>query len=72
VNPLLQHLYLIRAQADLAIAAFEEVLGPIDPPAAPAGCPHPEDKRYDASTGGDTPSRWICGECLQTFEGALP
>ena len=70
MSAILSHLYLIRAQVDLAIAAAE---AGADGPAIVAGaCPHPDEKRYDATTGGDGPPKWICGVCLQTFEGALP
>lgn len=62
----LQQLYIIRAQVDLGIAQLEAG------PASGAVCPHPEEKRYDATTAGDSGSKWICGDCLQTFEGALP
>ena len=67
-HPLLQHLYLIKAQTDLAIAAFEEVLAPNAPPAALIGCPHPDEKQYDASTM-DKPNRMICGVCGLEYAG---
>jgi hypothetical protein len=67
-HPLIQHLYVIRAQVDLAIAAFEEVLAPIGSPAAPIGCSHPAEKVYDAATM-DKPNQVICGVCGLEFEG---
>lgn len=69
---ILQQLYIIRAQVELGIAQIEAGLLPDGAAAVPGACPHPEDKRYDATTGGDSGHKWICGACLQTFEGALP
>jgi hypothetical protein len=67
-----QHLYILRAQVELGIAQLEAG-GPASPAAAAGGvCPHPDEKRYDATTAGDSGSKWICGDCLQTFEGAIP
>lgn len=65
----LQQLYIIRAQVELGIALLEAAA-----PAAggPGACPHPAEKRYDATTAGESGDKWICGDCLQTFEGALP
>lgn len=73
MNPeaVLQQLYIIRAQVDLGIALLEGGAPRPDVPIAGV-CPHPEDKRYDATTAGDGPHKWICGDCLQTFEGAIP
>lgn len=71
---LVQQLCIIRAQVDLWIAQLEPG-GPAAPAPAPAAgvvCPHPEEKRYDATTAGDSGSKWICGDCLRTFEGTIP
>jgi hypothetical protein len=61
----LQHLYMVRAQVDLAIATLERV-----PLAEDEGCPHPEDKRVDASVMDGSGPRWKCLLCDQEFEGA--
>lgn len=64
----LRQLYIMRIAVE---AAIEELEGATPLP-VPGTCPHPEDKRYDATTAGDGPHKWICGECLQEFEGMLP
>lgn len=60
----LQHLYMVRAQVDLAIAAVEGVEQP-----AAVGCQHPEDKRVDASVMDGSGPRWKCLLCDAEFEG---
>ncbi len=67
-----QQLYILRAQIELGIAQLEAGGPAPTAPAAGVVCVHPEEKRYDATTGGDTGSKWICGDCLQTFEGTIP
>jgi hypothetical protein len=61
---LLQHLYLVRAQVDLAIAAAEEIERGGDR----GGCPHPAEARVDASVNGE-PSRFYCRACDQEVAG---
>jgi hypothetical protein len=61
----LQHLYMIRAQVDLAVAALEGEQIPVA-----TGCLHPEDKRMDASVMDGTGPRWKCLLCDAEFEGA--
>lgn len=59
---LLQHLYMVRAQVDLAIAAAEADLP------QPIGCDHPLEARLDATTGGGPP-RFLCRVCEQEIDG---
>lgn len=61
---LLQHLYLVRAQVDLAIAAAEELEGGGDR----GGCPHPAEARLDTSTAGN-PQTFHCLACDQEVQG---
>lgn len=60
----LQHLYMVRAQVDLAIATLEGV-----PPAEDEGCPHPEEKRVDATVMDGSGPRWKCLVCDAEFAG---
>jgi hypothetical protein len=61
---LLQHLYLVRAQVDLAIAACEELEGRGES----GGCTHPAEARLDTSTAGN-PQMFHCLACDQEVEG---
>jgi len=61
---LLQHLYLVRAQVDLAIAACEEIEGRGES----GGCPHPAEARLDTSVAGE-PARFYCRACDEEVAG---
>lgn len=61
---LLQHLYVVRAQVDLAIAAAEALEGG----GASGGCPHPAEARVDASVNGES-ARFYCRACDQEVQG---
>jgi hypothetical protein len=64
MNPVLQHLYIIRAQIDLAIGALEGV------PAEQAGCPHPEEKRLNLTNMGQPP-HFLCLVCGDDVPGQM-
>ena len=58
----LQQLYILRSQVDLLISLVE------GPPPEVVGCPHPEDKRQNATTmGGER--QFMCLACGATVKG---
>ena len=66
----LAQLYVLRAQLEIAIRLLE---GDADTAAAgedETGCPHPEDKRVDATVMDGRGPRWKCLVCDQEFAGA--
>jgi hypothetical protein len=66
-DPILDQLYIVRAQVELAIGLLEA--REASPPAAPVGCSHPADHRHDATNAGG-PVQWICDLCDQIVPGA--
>lgn len=65
MTPRLMLLVSLRAQVD-ALIALEEADAGLVPPAGE--CPHPDDKRRDASVMGE-PRKFLCLACGQTVEG---
>src|SRR4030095_6643156 len=61
-DPILDQLYIVRAQVELAIGLLEA--REASPPAAPGRCSHPADHRQDATNAGG-PVQWICDLCDQ-------
>jgi hypothetical protein len=68
-DPVLDQLYIIRAQVELAIGLLEARAAEGASPPARVGCPHPPDHRHDA-TNADGPVQWICDLCDQIFPGS--
>lgn len=62
MNLLLQQLYIIRGQIDLLIGMQEGLPPPSDE------CPHPEDKRVDATNMGQEP-HFYCRQCGRDIPG---
>jgi hypothetical protein len=63
----LQHLYMVRAQLDLAIATVEA----LDQAVPVVGCTHPEEKRVDASVMDGSGTRWKCLLCDFEADGEV-
>lgn len=61
-NVKLHQLYILRSQVDLLIAMEEGV------PAEPGECPHPEEKRVDATNMGQEP-HFYCKACGKDVPG---
>jgi hypothetical protein len=61
---LLQHLYMVRAQVDLAIAAAEA----LEDGGPSGGCAHPPEARLDTSVAGEA-ARFLCRVCDQEVAG---
>lgn len=62
-NVRLQQLYILRAQVDILIAMEEGIV-----PEQPVECPHPEEKRVDATNMGQEP-HFYCKACGQDVLG---